>query len=82
MLDWGAKELNNIGLNTSVVTEKGDAKDILLAKAEEWDADSVFVGTRDFKSGFERFRLGSVSTAIVTNAHCSVEVVRPSESVQ
>ena len=79
MLEWGTKELNDIGLTTSVVTEKGDAKKILLAKAEEWNADSISVGTRDFKSGFERFRLGSVSTAIVTNAHCSVEVVRPSE---
>ena len=77
MLEWGTKELNNIGLATSVAMEKGDATKVLLARAEEWNADSIFVGTRDFKSAFERFRLGSVSTAIVTNAHCSVEVVRP-----
>ena len=79
MLEWGTKELNNIGLTTSVASEKGDAKKILLAKGEEWNADSIFVGTRDFKRAFERFRLGSVSTDIVTNALCSVEVVRPSE---
>jgi nucleotide-binding universal stress UspA family protein len=79
MLEWATKELSAIGLRTSVVTGKGDAKNILLAKAEEWNADCIFVGTRDFKSGFERFRLGSVSTAMVTNAHCSVEVVRPSD---
>ena len=79
MLEWGTKELNDIGLNTSVAAEKGDAKKILLAKAEEWNADTIFDGTRDFTSGFERFRLGSVSTAVVTNAHCSVEVVRPPE---
>jgi nucleotide-binding universal stress UspA family protein len=78
MLDWGTKELGAIGLRTSVVTEKGDPKKILLAAAESWNADSIFVGTRDFKNGFERLRLGSVSTAIVTNAPCSVEVVRPS----
>lgn len=78
MLDWGAKELSAIGLRTSIVTDKGDAKSILLAQAEEWAADSIFVGTRDFKSGFERFRLGSVSTAVVTRAQCSVEVVRAS----
>jgi len=82
MLEWGTKELNDIGLNTSVATEKGDATKILLAKAEEWNADSIFVGTRDFKSAFDRFRLGSVSTAIVTKAHCSVEVVRPSDEKQ
>ena len=77
MLEWATKELSNIGLTVSVVTEKGEAKRILLAKVDEWNADTIFVGTRDFKSGFERFRLGSVSTAIVTNAQCSVEVVRP-----
>lgn len=79
MLKWATKELSAIGLTTSVVTEKGDAKNILLAKAEEWNADCIFVGTRDFKSGFERFRLGSVSMSVVTNANCSVEVVRASE---
>lgn len=78
MLHWGAKELNAIGLRTSIVTDKGDAKSVLLAQANEWAADSIFVGTRDFKSGFERFRLGSVSTAVVTKAMCSVEVVRNS----
>ena len=80
MMDWAVKELNNIGINAVVVQEKGDPKTVLLAKAREWEADSIFVGTRDFKSGFERFRLGSVSTAVVTNAPCSVEVVRPSET--
>ena len=78
MLDWASTQLKAIGLNTSVVTPKGDPKKIILEHAAEWNADSIFVGTRDFKSGFERFRLGSVSTAIVTHAQCSVEVVRPS----
>jgi nucleotide-binding universal stress UspA family protein len=82
MLEWGAKELSDVGLTTSVAMEKGDAKKILLAKAKEWSADSIFVGTRDIKNAFARFRLGSVSTAIVTNAQCSVEVVRPSELEQ
>lgn len=79
MLEWATKELCAIGLQTSIVTAKGDAKDILLENAAEWNADSIFVGTRDLKSGFERLRLGSVSTAIVTNARCSVEVVRPTD---
>jgi nucleotide-binding universal stress UspA family protein len=77
MLEWATNELNAINLKTSILTEKGDPKNILLAQAGEWNADSIFVGTRGFKSGFERFRLGSVSTAVVTNAQCSVEVVRP-----
>ncbi len=79
MLDWATDQLNAIGLKTSVVTEKGDPKSVILSKAADWNADTIFVGTRDFKSSFERFRLGSVSTAIVTSALCSVEVVRPIE---
>ncbi|MEP6945562.1 MAG: universal stress protein [Acidobacteriota bacterium] len=79
MVKWAINEYNNIGLATSIVTEKGDAKNIILARADEWNADCIFVGTRDFASGFERLRMGSVSTAIVTNAGCTVEVVRPSE---
>jgi nucleotide-binding universal stress UspA family protein len=80
MLDWAATELKAIGLDASAVTPKGDPKKIILEQAAKWAADSIFVGTRDFKSGFERFRLGSVSTAIVNHAQCSVEVVRPSGS--
>lgn len=79
MLEWATEELNAIGLKTSVLTEKGDPKTVLLEEARKWNADSIFVGTRDFKSVFERFRLGSVSTAVVKNAHCSVEVVRPAD---
>jgi nucleotide-binding universal stress UspA family protein len=62
--------------------ENGAPKTVLLAEAEKWNADSIFVGTRDFKSGFERFRLGSVSTAVETNAPCSVEIVRPTEKIK
>jgi len=77
MLDWAVKELNNVCLKTEVLTEKGDPKSVLIEAARDWNADCIFVGTRDFNSTFERFRLGSVSTAVVTNAPCSVEIVRP-----
>lgn len=76
MLDWATAELSIIGLKTSVVTKKGDPKTILLEEASRRNADCIFVGTRDFKSAFERFRLGSVSTTVVTNALCTVEIVR------
>lgn len=77
MLEWAAFELNQIGLKTSVSMKKGFATKVLLAEARKWNADSIFVGTRDFSSAFERFRLGSVSTAVVAKADCSVEIVRP-----
>jgi len=77
MLDWATGELGHTGLKTSVLIKKGHASKVLMAEARKWNADSIFVGTRDFYSAFERFRLGSVSTAVVTNAHCTVEIVRP-----
>lgn len=77
MLEWAIAEFNNIGLKTSVLKEKGDPKIVLVEEARKWNADCIFVGTRDLSGFFERLRLGSVSTAVVTNAPCSVEIVRP-----
>jgi nucleotide-binding universal stress UspA family protein len=76
MVHWAQRELSAIGLHTSSYIEKGDPKKVLIEKALEWNVDSIFVGARRFTSTFERFWLGSVSTALVTKAHSSVEVVR------
>ena len=76
MVEWAEAELNAIGLRTSVTFEKGEPQRVLLEEARKWKADSIFVGSREFSGAFERFRLGSVSTALVTKAPCSVEVVR------
>lgn len=76
MVAWAENALSLIGLRTSVVWEKGDPRRVLIDRAQAWDADSIFVGGRRFNSVFERFQLGSVATALVTKAHCSVEVVR------
>jgi nucleotide-binding universal stress UspA family protein len=76
MVEWGENELRVIGLNVSVAIEKGDPQRALVEEARKWNADSVFVGGRRSDGALERFRLGCVATALVTNAHCSVEVVR------
>ena len=76
MVEWAESELSVIGLNVSVAIEKGDPQRVLIDQAEKWNADVIFVGGRRFSSAFERFRLGSVATGLVTKAHCSVEVVR------
>lgn len=62
-----------------VTTEicQGEPKRELVKLAEEWQADSIFVGSIGFSNRLERFVLGSVSAAVVARAHCSVEVVRP-----
>jgi nucleotide-binding universal stress UspA family protein len=80
MVEWAERELRAIGLPVSVAIEKGDPQRILIEEARKWGADSIFVGSRKFDGTFERFWLGSVSTALVTKAHCSVEVVRSATS--
>jgi nucleotide-binding universal stress UspA family protein len=80
MVEWAENQLRAIGLQVSVALEKGDPQRVLIEEARKWDADSIFVGSRKFEGTLERFWLGSVSTALVTRAHCSVEVVRSAAS--
>jgi nucleotide-binding universal stress UspA family protein len=62
----------NLAVRTTL--EEGDPKRLLIEKANDWQADSIFVGARGL-SGVERLLLGSVSSAIAMRAPCSVEVV-------
>jgi len=80
MVAWAENALAEIGLRVSVVMEKGDPRRVLIDQAKAWDADSIFVGGRRFSSALERFQLGSVATALVAKAHCSVEVTRSSSN--
>ena len=77
MIGWAEDAFSVIGLKVSVVREKGDPRRVLIDQAIAWDADSIFVGGRRFGSALERFQLGSTATALVTKAHCSVEIARP-----
>lgn len=69
------EQLRPTGLEVSSAVKEGDPKRVLLDEAEEWQADSIFLGARGLNR-IERLLLGSVSTAMATRAHCSVEVVR------
>jgi nucleotide-binding universal stress UspA family protein len=68
-------ELRAAGLEVSTVVKANDPKLVLLDEAGRWGSDCIFVGTRGHSS-LARFLLGSVATAVVARAHCSVEVVR------
>lgn len=58
----------------SIVTQGNPAAEI-LEEAERWGGDAIFMGAHGH--GFiERALIGSVSNAVATRAHCSVEVVR------
>lgn len=82
ILEWGEEELNNIGLKVAIDVKKGEPEQVLIEEARRWNADSIFVGTRNLNNFFERFRLGSVSTGVVSNARCSVEIARPPEETK
>jgi nucleotide-binding universal stress UspA family protein len=69
------EELAKAGLPTTYEVVSGIPCETLLAEAERWGADSIFVGARGLNR-LERMFLGSVSTAVASHARCSVEVVR------
>jgi nucleotide-binding universal stress UspA family protein len=64
------------GLHVSLEVREGNPKEILVDEAESWRADTIFVGATKFNDFLSKYLLGSVSSAVVTRAHCSVEVVR------
>ncbi len=70
-----AKELKEAGLASEPLVLEGDPKKVLVDQAEQWGADCIFVGAKGM-SRLERFLIGSVSSAVASRAHCSVEVVR------
>jgi nucleotide-binding universal stress UspA family protein len=70
------KKLLDSGLMASEVDRDGDPAQVLIMEAEVWNADAIFVGTRDIH-GFRHLLHGSVSSEVAARAQCSVEVVRP-----
>jgi nucleotide-binding universal stress UspA family protein len=79
VVDQTAKVLNSAGLKVVTEIKEGDPKHVLPDVAEKWGADTIFLGYTGFTNRFERMLLGSVSSAIVTRAHCSVEVARKAQ---
>ena len=63
------------GLKTTTNVKTGQAKSVIVEEAETWGADLVVLGSHGY-SGWQRFWLGSVSNAVASQAHCSVEIVR------
>ncbi len=74
-IDAAVEKLRRAGLRTSVVVKEEEPKALLLQEAEGWNADCIYVGARGM-GWVKRFLIGSVSSAVVARAHCSVEVVR------
>jgi nucleotide-binding universal stress UspA family protein len=63
------------GLEITTKIISGSAREMILDEAERWEADLIVLGSHGY-SAWQRFLLGSVSHAVATHAHCSVEIVR------
>lgn len=64
------------GVTPKIIILKGTSPDAGILKcAEEEKVEIIVMGHRERK-GLDRLLLGSVATKVVTNAHCSVLVVR------
>jgi len=77
--DAAMAEISEAGLAVSSKVIEGDPKRALIEEAGAWGANCIFIGSRGLNGALQRFFLGSVSTGVVTNASCSVEVVRSAE---
>lgn len=59
------------GLRLAAELRRGDPAATLMAEAEEWEADCIFIA-----AGEERQAVNSVATELAMHASCSVEIVR------
>lgn len=76
MMEAAARILSGAGLNVSNDIYDGDPKKVLVRAADEWKADTIFLGARGLHHG-NRLFLGTLASAVAARAHCSVEIVRP-----
>lgn len=70
-----SERLKAAGLETIAMGMVGDPKVALPEKAEEWKADTIFIGCKGHRAQKEE-ALGAVAHVVTTRAACSVEVVR------
>jgi nucleotide-binding universal stress UspA family protein len=68
--------LESCGLRASAKVLEDYPATAIADYAQRWKADFIFVGSNGH-SGIARFLPGAVARAVVQNAPCSVEIVRP-----
>jgi nucleotide-binding universal stress UspA family protein len=80
LVEKNTEEVRNLaiqkGITPKIIILKGTSPGAGILKcAEEEKVEIIVMGHRERK-GLDRLLLGSVATEVVTNAHCSVLVVR------
>lgn len=72
------KEASEKTLKVSHEIIDGPPSQVIVEEAESWGADLIVMGSRGL-GAWSRLLLGSVSSAVVHHAKCSVEIVRMSK---
>ena len=77
MVDEVAQLAENDGVKTVCVIQENvfSIVEAVVSLAEKRKVDLIVMGTRG-QSGFKKLLMGSVSSGVITHAHCSVLVVR------
>ena len=81
VLDSALVRLRSIEDKTLTITSEiieGPPRQVIVEEAERWGADLIIMGSRGL-GAWNRLLLGSVSSAVVHHAKCSVEIVRQSK---
>ena len=73
LLKLSTIEDKTLKLSSEIV--QGPPRQVIVEEAERWGADLILMGSRGL-GAWNRLLLGSVSTAVVHHAKCSVEIVR------
>jgi nucleotide-binding universal stress UspA family protein len=63
------------GVVVSMKIVEGNPKDLIVREASDWAADLIVLGSHGY-GRVRRLILGSVASAVVAEAPCSVQVVR------
>lgn len=76
LADDALQTLLDGGYSATLNIYSGNPRIVLSREAQEWEADSIFVGahSREFQQEF--YSIGCVASAVASRANCSVEVVR------
>lgn len=69
-------DLKSAGVDVSIDVKSGRPQSTLVAAAEQFGANCIFVGPHNAPDSFARFMVGSVSASVAKHADCSVEIVR------
>lgn len=73
--------LSDAPVKTSAEVIAGGAARQIIARAKNWGADLIVLGTNE-RRGLSRLLFGSTSAAVAKRAHCSVRIVRGKDAAQ